>query len=424
MIAKPKPPEDAGLQAARQNRAPLETGRATTFGGPGSAGIGTGEKGRPARPLAFALPVLLGCALAARAAGTADLFENPVRARGRGFEIRQSDIDDMVVSLKATLSATRGQTIPEAQRGQIAAQMLDRLVLLRLVRFKATDADLAKAKETADKFVADTRSKARSEEAYRRQLIAAGIKPDVFESRAFEQAIMETVLDRELKTTVTVTDRQVSEFYDSGVDSIARQALQTLPSLAAEKGTNSTTYTDAARRVEDIKKSNLARLDRPEQVKSQVIVVHTIDRLTRDDLPDPAKAEQKQKIQKALSRLRNGEDFTTVAREVSEDPDVAKTGGEYTTVRDAVAYPELRAALFTLPIGEVSEPIATRVGFYLAKVLDRTPAGKLAFAAAEKDIRDLLLNQEVQTRLPDFFDRLKKEFDVVYPGATNAPPAR
>lgn len=376
--------------------------------------------------LAWALlPVWLVCFdTRAQAAGAADLFDNPIRATGKNFEIRQNEVDEMVVGLKATLSATRSQSIPDAQRGQVAAQMLDRLVLLRALALKATEADKARAREVADKFVANTRSNARSEEAYRRQLLAAGIKPEVFEARALDQALMEVVLDREIKSRIEVTDTQVAEFYDSGIDPQARHALELLARTGADQGTNSPVYQDLAQRIEALKKSNLARLDHPEQVKAQVIVVHTIDRLTREEMSDADKTEKERKIEKARTRIRNGEDFSTVAREVSEDPDVAKNGGEYRTLRDAVVFPELRAVLFNLPIGELSDVIVTRAGLYLIKVLERTPAGKMPRALAEKEIRDYLLGQEVQQRLPAYFDQLKKEFEVVYLGTTNTPAAK
>jgi parvulin-like peptidyl-prolyl isomerase len=355
------------------------------------------------------------------------LFDDPVRARGKGFEVRQSEVDDMVTGLRATIASTRNQTIPDEQREPLAAQMLDRLVLTRIIQQRATDADKARAAELSTKFIADTKSKARSEESYRRQLTASGIKPELFESRAFDQALLETVVDREVKSTVTVTDEQVRDFYEQGINVQARDLIEALARLEKDKSTNTVLMADLPKRLAEVKKSNLDRLDRPETVRAQALLVYTIDRITRNELPDEEKAARKEQAVKAIQRLQAGEDFAKVAREVSEDPDVAKHGGEYTTVRDAVAYPELRVALFSLPIGQLSDIIPTRVGYYVAKVLERTPAGKVPFDKAEKEIRDILGTQEVQKRLPAFFERLKKEYDVTYVGAsasagTNTPP--
>lgn len=345
-------------------------------------------------------------------AAEAELFANPVVAHGKGFEIRQNEVDDMVAGFKATLASTRGQTFPDEQRDRLATQMLDRLILIRIMQQRATDADRAKAKEISDKFIADTKAKARSEDAYRRQLLASGIKPELFERRAYEQAVVEAILDREVKASITISDDQVWDFYTKGIDVAAREVLGVLAKLEAQGGTNTVFYTDGQKRLEQITKANLAKLDQPERVRAQVIILQTIDRLSREELPENERQTKKQLADKIVARLKAGEDFTQVAKETSEDLEVQRTGGEYAVTREAVAYPELRTVLFNQPIGQVSDPVLTRAGYYIVKVLERNPAGKITLETSRKDIQDLLLSEETQKRLPAYFDNLKKEFEV------------
>ncbi len=357
---------------------------------------------------------LLAADIRASDSRLADLFGDPVLARGKGFEVRQSEVDEMVTGLRATLASTRGQPIPEDQRASLAAQMLERLVMIRIAEKRATDADRARARELADKFIAETKSKARSEDAYRRQLIATGVKPELFETRAYQQALVETIIDREVKTAVAVPDEHVRDFYEQGVDLQVRDLTALVARIEKEEGANALAYAEGLKRLAQLKKINFARLDRPDTVRVQALLVYTIDRFTREELSDQDKAAQRERVMKAIQRLQAGEEFTKVAREVSEDPDIEKNGGEYTTVREAIAYPELRVALFSLPIGQLSDIITTRAGYYVAKVLERTPAGKVPFEQAEAEIRNALIGQEVQKRLPDFFDRLKQEYEVAY----------
>lgn len=357
---------------------------------------------------------LLAADIRASDSRLADLFGDPVLARGKGFEVRQSEVDEMVTGLRATLASTRGQPIPEDQRASLAAQMLERLVMIRIAEKRATDADRARARELADKFIAETKSKARSEDAYRRQLIATGVKPELFETRAYQQALVETIIDREVKTAVAVPDEHVRDFYEQGVDLQVRDLTALVARIEKEEGANALAYAEGLKRLAQLKKINFARLDRPDTVRVQALLVYTIDRFTREELSDQDKAAQRERVMKAIQRLQAGEEFTKVAREVSEDPDIEKNGGEYTTVREVIAYPELRVALFSLPIGQLSDIITTRAGYYVAKVLERTPAGKVPFEQAEAEIRNALIGQEVQKRLPDFFDRLKKEYEVAY----------
>ncbi|MBK9139598.1 MAG: peptidylprolyl isomerase [Verrucomicrobia bacterium] len=350
-------------------------------------------------------------ALVLHAADSRSLFPDPIIAKGKGFEIRQSDVEQAVISLKATM-ATQGQTIPPAQMSSVESRMLDRMILTRILMQRATDADKAKAREEADRFIANTRSRAPSEESYRRQLIAVGIKPEVFEARAYEQAIVETLIRREIRDTITIPDADVRAAYDEGLDALARDVRATIQKMEASGQTNNQFYADARARFADLTRANLARLDRPETVRSAVIMVHTVDTLTREPLTAEQRAEKLKRLEAARARLVAGEDFARVAREVSEDPEVQRTGGEYTSTRTSVGLPELRDALFTLPVGEVSPVLTTRQGLYLVKVLERIPAGKMPFEQVANDLREHLLNQEVEKRLPDYFDKLKREFNV------------
>ena len=68
------------------------------------------------------------------------LFGDPVIAKGKGFEIKRSELDEVMTGLKSA-AAARGQTIPPAQLIQIEGQLLDRLIQVQLLLQKATDAD-------------------------------------------------------------------------------------------------------------------------------------------------------------------------------------------------------------------------------------------------------------------------------------------
>jgi hypothetical protein len=294
----------------------------------------------------------------------------------------------------------------------VEGRMLDRMILTRILTQRATDADKSKAKDEAEKFVAKTRSRAPSEESYRRQLIAVGIKPEVFEARAYEQAVVETLIRREIRDTLSIADADVRAAYDEGVDALARDVRATYQKMEASKQTNNQFYVDAKARFAEVTKANLARLEQPESVRSSVIMVFTVDSLTREPLSAEQRADKQKRLETARARVKAGEDFAKVAREVSEDPEVQRNGGEYSTTKSSVGLPELRQALFTLPVGEVSEILTTRQGLYVVKVLERTPAGKVPFEKVADDLREHLLNQEVERRLPEYFDKLKREFNV------------
>ncbi len=367
------------------------------------------RRARPAdRPFALVLALALGLAHARGAA----LFDNPVIARGRGFEIRQAELDDTLTALKGTL-ATQGQAIARQDEPALRARLLERMILTRILVQRATEDDKARARELAEKFIADTKKKAPSEESYRRQLIATGLKPEVFEARAHEQALVEKVIERELKSKLTVADADVRAFYETGDDLHTHELRETIRKLEAAGNQDTVFYRDATNRLDLMRRSNLARLTRPEQVTADLILFYTLDPVTRAPLSEEAQKAKLARATNTLARLRAGEDFEKVAREVSEDPDVARTGGRYLATADTPMAPELKDALFSLPPEQLSNPIATSLGYYLARVRERKPAIKLPFEQVEDDIRDLLLAQMVEKQLPAYAEGLRQEYDVV-----------
>jgi len=78
-----------------------------------------------------------------------------------------------------------------------------------------------------------------------------------------------------------------------------------------------------------------------------------------------------QKATDLRKRVEAGEDFDQLAKEYSEDPSAKQNGGDlgYFTAMQMV-YPFENAA-FTTPKGNVSQPIRTRFGYHIIKVIDR-----------------------------------------------------
>jgi hypothetical protein len=70
------------------------------------------------------------------------LFDDPVIARGKGFEIKRSELDEVMTGLKSAAVA-HGQAIPPARLVQIEGQLLGRLIQVQLLLQKATAADKA-----------------------------------------------------------------------------------------------------------------------------------------------------------------------------------------------------------------------------------------------------------------------------------------
>jgi peptidyl-prolyl cis-trans isomerase C len=76
----------------------------------------------------------------------------------------------------------------------------------------------------------------------------------------------------------------------------------------------------------------------------------------------------KEAAEKALARIKGGEDFAKVAAEVSKDP--SGNGGDLGWFTKDRMVPEFSDAAFKLKKGEISEPVKTQFGWHIIQVED------------------------------------------------------
>jgi parvulin-like peptidyl-prolyl isomerase len=304
------------------------------------------------------------------------LFADAIVAKGKGFEIKQSQVEEMYLAFKGHRAAM-GQAIPDNLRGQIESDIIDKLIATQLFLRRATDQDKAKAKEIADGFLADQKKQALSEDSFRRQLLAVGMTPQEFDAQIREQAVVKAVIDREIKAFKQVTDAEARTFYSN----------------------------------------NPALFQEPELVRAAHILIATRDSISGKPLAPESKLEKKRQAEQLATRAKAGEDFAKLAREFSQDPGSKDRGGEYTFPRSkddprrAMA-PEFEAAAFSMKAGQVSDLVETGFGFHVIKTIEKIPARKVPFSEVETRIKDTLLRDAVEKELPAFVDKLKREAGV------------
>ena len=90
--------------------------------------------------------------------------------------------------------------------------------------------------------------------------------------------------------------------------------------------------------------------------------------------------ETEEEANNVIERLEAGEDFAALAAELSKDPGSAANGGDLGFVPKGSFVPAVDEAAFTLPVGEISQPIETQFGWHIIEVLER---GERELSAAD-----------------------------------------
>jgi parvulin-like peptidyl-prolyl isomerase len=99
------------------------------------------------------------------------------------------------------------------------------------------------------------------------------------------------------------------------------------------------------------------------------------------------------KAEKARKRALAGEDFTELAREVSEGPS-APTGGDLGFFTHEQMVPAFADAAFALEPGQISGVVRSPFGFHVIRVEEKRPAGTLPLDEVSDDLRSMLVQQK------------------------------
>ncbi len=348
------------------------------------------------RGLFAAAPGGASAAPAKSATKATDLFPDTVVARGKGVEVKRSQLETRVARLK-TQAAVRGQPISSDRAVEVDQYVLNQLIQNQLLLATASEADKTAAKTLGQQRFEETKTQLGSDEALDRQLKLADTTREELLKELTDGAAVETLIKRVLK--VNITDEDVKKYYED----------------------------------------NPSRFEQPEMVRASHILLATQDLKTREELSAEKKAAQHKLAEDLLKRARGGEDFAKLAKEYSEDSGSKDRGGEYTFPRNQMVK-EFEAAAFALNTNQISEIVTTQFGYHIIKVSEKIPARKASLddevifapagyvvikkywngapemvrsaAKVSTLIRQKLETEQLQKQIPAYVDKLRKEANV------------
>ena len=127
------------------------------------------------------------------------------------------------------------------------------------------------------------------------------------------------------------------------------------------------------------------RYTEPEEVHARHVLL-TVARDADDKQRDAVRA----RATAVLERLKKGEDFAAVAKEVSEDKANKDKGGDLGFIRRGNAEEAFESAAFALQAGELSGVVETRFGFHVIRVDERKAPREKPLAEVRDEIAETL----------------------------------
>lgn len=223
-------------------------------------------------------------------------------------------------------------------------------------------------------------------------------------------------LAADFRAGINVTDADIKQYYDANTralelpDSVDAQYL-VLNRESVLKNIN-VSDNDVAQYYEQ----NKARYSQPETRRVSHILITAA--------PAASEAERtaaRQKAEDLASRAKaDPSQFATLARENSQDPGTAPSGGDLDWIGRGMMVPAFEEAAFTLKDGEVSGVVQTDFGFHVIKVDSVRPAQIKPLAEVRDEVAAEIRNQLAAER---FGADAGKLTDLVYDQIDSLQPA-
>lgn len=256
------------------------------------------------------------------------------------------------------------------------------------------------------------------------------IEKTALENLIMGQLLYEEALRRNLKTTRREVKKRVKEFHNSlpkgkTLGRILKQSNMTKKDLEEEfrrgiliEMVRAETDEEVSAKVKELVNDafmkdyyddNLKKFVEPEKT-------HLSEILLKAD-PGGGKRrwlEVREKAKGIEARVRGGEEFAVVAREVSQDS-YAPNGGDMGWAHTGSLDPALQQAVNMLQPGEISGPVESLYGYHIIKLHERTDKELKPYDELNhKKLKARLDKAETERLQNEWMDSLKDKADIEY----------
>jgi peptidyl-prolyl cis-trans isomerase SurA len=167
--------------------------------------------------------------------------------------------------------------------------------------------------------------------------------------------------------------------------------------------------------VERYYEAHMADYAQPESERLSEILIST------GGGDDPAKVTAaKAKADDIEARLHSGGDFAQLARSFSDGP-TASEGGDLGQYKRGQLGKLLEDQTFNLNSGQYTDPILTRQGYIILKVVQHIPGGPRPYKDVTQDVEEAYYMSRMEPAIRDYLNKMRDEaFIWINPGYTDS----
>jgi len=322
-------------------------------------------------------PAILSALLLVCVCGCKRAVSDNVAATVNGRIITYADLDKQYQA-QFMSSAERPSTDQmEIQKLEVLRTLVDNEIMLQRAEklgLMATDADV-------ESRFAELKAPYTQEE-FQKQLDARKMTVDEMKAQLKRDLSITKLFNKEITSHISISDKDVTDFYNA----------------------NKTSF----------------NFPEPQVHLAQIFVSPMPDPNVRNLKNDKAQNDEqaRKKIDMLVARLKQGEDFVTLAQNFSEDAATAPNGGDLGFVPESAlekTNPEIRASIQTAPAGQVTPVVKTAEGYRIFKIYSKEPAGQreLTDPRVQQNIRETLINRKDQLLRAAYYEVARDQAQVV-----------
>ena len=293
-----------------------------------------------------------------------ETIKDPV-ALVNGVKITNSEYQ-RELSFYLQQASQQGRQIPEYMMPKIRDEILDNLIDRELLYQESRKQQIDIQNDQIDQQLEDIKARFSSQAEFETVIAQMELSETDLKSQIERNMAIRELIESHVSQKITITDQETKVYYDSN------------PKL----------------------------FKKPEQVKASHILIKVDANAT-----ETQKAQARIEIVTIQQKLKNGEDFATLAKEYSQGPSSVR-GGDLGYFGHGQMVKPFEDAAFALKPNEVSEIVETRFGYHLIKVVDKRPATTMAYAEVKDQLNRSLKRQKIEEGAKRFIDNLKKDANI------------
>ncbi len=300
-----------------------------------------------------------------------------VAATVNGHVITYAELDKQYQMNFMSSNEKPSEDQAQIQKLELLRTMIDNEIMLQRAEklgLLATDADVdAKIGELKAPY---------TQEDFQKQLTARHMSLDDLKAQLRRELSVQKLLNKEIAAHISISDKDVTDFYNANKSSF--------------------------------------NFPEPQVRMAQIVVTPNPDPNVRNLKNDKAQNDDqaKKKIDMIQARLRQGDDFGTLAQNFSEDPNTAPNGGDLGFIGESAlerASSDLRKSIMAMTPGQITPIIHTAEGYRIMKVVSKEPAGQreLTDPRVQQNIREILHNRKDQLLRAAYYEVARNDSKVL-----------